>query len=423
MQIKNRDQEINSNSKGSIPEKWEIRKLKDLALDLIGGGTPSTVNPDYWNGNIAWMTSAHITGREVINGQRHISNTGLENSAAQIVPKNNLLVATRVGIGKIAINRIDVAISQDLTGVIIDKNKAVPDFLYWVLLKDERKLKSLAQGSTIKGILREDLGKIALILPPLREQSKIAEILSTVDHAIEKVEEAIEKTQRLKKGLMQELLTKGIGHKEFGHTEIGMIPSGWKVKRIREIVSLCQYGLSIKMTKGGNYPIIKMDDIENGYVVPKKFNYVSVNNETYKKFGLLKGDILFNRTNSYELVGRTGIFLLDGEFVFASYLIRIRAKAEIADPLFLTFYLIFSGDRLRNFATRAVHQANINAASLLRYKVAIPPLDEQKEIVRILVLFNKRLDTLRNKKENLERVKKGLMEDLLTGRRRVKLEA
>ena len=192
---------------GRIPEEWEVVRLGDISLDLIGGGTPSTSNPGYWNGEVAWMTSAHIDDREIKTGQRYITKEGLQNSATSVVPEGNLLVATRVGIGKAAINKIDIAISQDLTGIIINKNRSIPDFVCWFLVNNKNKLKSLAQGSTIKGILREGLGNLRLPLPPLPEQKKIAEILSTVDKRLQLLREKKEKLKRVKKGLMNDLLT------------------------------------------------------------------------------------------------------------------------------------------------------------------------------------------------------------------------
>lgn len=120
---------------GKIPEVWEVVRLGDIADDFIGGGTPSTSNQDYWTGRIAWMTSAHINGRVVSSGQRYITEKGLNESSTHLIPKGNLLVATRVGIGKAAVNSIDVAISQDLTGVIIKKDKASVDYVYWFLIQ------------------------------------------------------------------------------------------------------------------------------------------------------------------------------------------------------------------------------------------------------------------------------------------------
>lgn len=192
---------------GKTPKTWQTVKLEDVSDDFIGGGTPSTSNSEYWNGDIAWMTSAHISERLITAGQKYITKKGVEGSATHIVPKNNLLVATRVGIGKVAINKIDIAISQDLTGVTINKEKALPEFLYWVLRNSRHKLSLLAQGSTIKGILRKDLGRLSIPLPSLPEQKKIDEILSTVDKKLELDREERTRLESVKRGLMDLLLT------------------------------------------------------------------------------------------------------------------------------------------------------------------------------------------------------------------------
>ena len=406
---------------GEIPEGWEVIRLKDVSFGFISGGTPSTKNPAYWNGDIPWMTSAHISGRTVTQGVKCITEEGLKNSATNVVPKSNILIATRVGIGKVAVNLVDMAISQDLTGAVLNHKKVNVDFVYWLLSNYTNKLKSLAQGSTIKGLLRKEIENLKLPLPPLPEQRRIAEILTTADIAIQKVDDAIAKTERLKRGLMQELLTKGIGHKEFKDSEVGRIPRGWEVVRLDDVLELCQYGLSMKMGDGGKYPIVRMDEIENGNVVSEITKYVDLDEKTLRNFKLEKGDILFNRTNSYELVGRTGIFLHAGDYVFASYLIRLRPKHEIVDSLFLTFYLIFSSGRLKQLATRAVHQANINATNLKKFKVSFPEkIEEQRHIAEILSTVDKKLELETKRKEKLERIKKGLMNDLLTGEKRVK---
>jgi len=186
---------------------WKCVTIKEISHDLLGGGTPSTSQTSYWNGKIAWMTSAHISNREITFGQKYISEEGLKNSATKLIPKNNILVATRVGIGKIAINKIEIAISQDLTGILVKSEIILSDYLYWFLLAEKNRLKVLAQGSTIKGILKADLAKLKLPLPPLPEQKKIADILSTADQKLELIRERKSKLNRVKKGLMNDLLS------------------------------------------------------------------------------------------------------------------------------------------------------------------------------------------------------------------------
>ncbi len=194
---------------GRIPKEWEAVSLEDIVTKFISGGTPSTKEPSYWNGEIPWITSAYINGFYVSSGEKYISKAGLENSATNIVPKDNILIATRVGIGKVAVNLIDIAISQDLTGALVRKEKVYPNFLCWSFLSSKvlNVLKSFVRGTTIKGIARSELVKIHLPLPPLHEQKKIAEILSTVDKRLELLRKKREKLERVKKGLMNDLLS------------------------------------------------------------------------------------------------------------------------------------------------------------------------------------------------------------------------
>ena len=139
--------------------------------------------------------------------KKYITEDGMNDTAANLVPKGSLLVATRVSLGNITINNIDMAISQDLTGVVIDKSTADKEFLYWVLLQFSNITKGFGQGTAILGILREDLEHLKVALPPLSEQQNIASILSNVDYQIQKQQEYRSKLETLKKGLMQKLLT------------------------------------------------------------------------------------------------------------------------------------------------------------------------------------------------------------------------
>jgi len=401
---------------GRIPKEWEVERLGN-----ISNQRNEIVQPEQKR-NDKFVGLEHLE-----KGETKIKAYGLASgvisSKFRFVPGDILYGKLRPYLDKAAIADFAGICSTDLVVIDQDKKKVYPNFLIYIIHSPNfiSHAISTTSGTNHPRTSWNAIAKFKLGLPPLPEQKQIAEILSTVDQAIEKIDEAIKKTQRLKNGLMQELLTKGIGHREFKETEIGKIPKEWEVRKLGEVITLCQYGLSSKMSQAGEYPIIKMDDIVNGNVVPDKVKYINLDKKTFENFRLEKGDILFNRTNSYELVGRTGIFLLDGEYVFASYLIRLRPKGEVADSFFLTSYLIFSNETLRRLATRAVHQANINATTLQRVMVLIPPLPEQQKIAEILGAVDGRLELLRKRKERLERIKKGLMNDLLTGRMRVKI--
>ena len=221
---------------GKIPVDWEVVQTKDISKNFFNGGTPDTTNKDYWNGNIPWVTGADFENQKVGNIRRYITNEGVKNSATNVISKGNLLVVTRTGVGKLAIAPFDIAISRDITAVILDQEKALTNYLYWYLNDSKNRLKALIQRTSINGLLRADLESFFVSLPPISEQKKIADILSTVDDVIHKTTQIIEKTKELKNGLRQRLLTRGIGHKKLKKTEIGQIPVDWEVVKLGDTV-------------------------------------------------------------------------------------------------------------------------------------------------------------------------------------------
>jgi type I restriction enzyme S subunit len=200
---------------GQIPEHWEVVRLEELALDFLGGGTPSTNVREYWDGEIPWTTSSIIEEGKVCilkNGQKYITKLGYENSSTQIVPAFNLLVGTRVGVGKVAINEIDIAINQDLTGIIYNREKINLFYFAYILTSPRCQgfFNSYKRGATIKGIPRSDLETMLIPLPPLPEQQEIAEILQTIDQKIEIEKKKKELYEELFKTLLNKIMNQEI---------------------------------------------------------------------------------------------------------------------------------------------------------------------------------------------------------------------
>ena len=410
---------------GKIPKEWKIMKLKQLSSAIYYGVTAKAV--DYNTGLRMLRTTDIKDYKTDWDSLPYCEITSKVNDIKKYLLREGDLIVARAGTVGVSV-LVERDFNDAVFGSYLIKVKPIrklvyPKFLhYYFQSKSYWSHISKAQGSTLKNINLGILRSLSVPLPPLEEQWGVAEVLSSVDEAIEATERLIGRLERLKRGLMQELLTKGIGHREYKQTSIGKIPKQWKIVRLGEVADLFQYGLSVKMYDTGKYPIVKMDSIINGEVKPINIKYVNINEKTFRKYKLEKGDILINRTNSYELVGRTGIFLLNGDYVFASYLIRIRPKKHLVNPRFLTYYLIFSNDRLRQIAARAVSQANINATNLKKFKMALPPLKEQEIITNVLLSYDEWIKLEEKRKEKLERLKRGLMDLLLTGRVRVRIE-
>jgi type I restriction enzyme S subunit len=194
---------------GKVPEEWEVVKLGEVADSFTGGGTPSTDVNEYWSGDIHWTTSKNINSLYLLCGEKKITEKGLRESSTHLIPKYNLIIGTRVGVGKVAINKVDIAISQDLTGVFIDKEKYSLEYLAFLIYTDkvQNYFKECTRGTTIKGIPRDDLKKLPLQIPPLPVQQKIASILSAIDAKIEAEENKKQALEELSKTLLHNLMT------------------------------------------------------------------------------------------------------------------------------------------------------------------------------------------------------------------------
>jgi type I restriction enzyme S subunit len=282
---------------------------------------------------------------------------------------------------------------------------------YW------RQINANKDSNLKKGVNGSVLRTLLLPKPPLDEQRRIAHILTTVQTAIEQQARLIALTRELKRALMRKLFTEGLRGEKQKETEIGLVPDGWDVLPLNELLTQTQYGLSVRGEEAGSYGILRMTNQADGKISTAKMQYVSISKKDYENYRLNHGDILFNRTNSIELVGRTAIFDIDGDYVFASYLIRVRTDQKRLNPFFLNHYLNWdeSQKRLKTIALRAVSQSNISATRLRTFHVPVPTLDEQAEINQSIDVVNKKIGFHQQKKELLEELFRTLLHQLMTG--------
>lgn len=267
--------------------------------------------------------------------------------------------------------------------------------------------KQRAHGSTIKTITKEQLSNFTIPFPELPEQTKIAEILSTVDEKIENIAAQIEQTQQLKKGLMQRLLTKGIGHTKFKDSPLGEIPESWEVVKIEDItVNYDSKRIPIKSDERiklkkifpyyGAQGII--DHIDE-YIFEGKFLLVAEDGENVKS---RKNDIAF---------------IANGKFWVNNHA-HILQTVNGNDIDFLMYYLNYVD--IKEYVT-GMAQPKLNKSALNKIRIPLPYKKEQNEIANALLAIDEKLNISENKKSAYEQLKKGLMQKLLTGRMRVKV--
>jgi len=220
---------------------WSKTTFGDVSTGFLSGGTPDTSQANFWSGDIPWITSKWLGGNlELTSGEKFITTEAVKKSATKIVPKDSIIFATRVGVGKVGINRVDLAINQDLAGVLIDNEKYDIKFIAYQLgiSQIQQYVAMNKRGATIKGITRDCLEKILLNIPPLPEQKKIAHILSTVQRAIEAQERIIQTTIELKRTLMHKLFTEGLRNEPQKETEIGPVPVSWATPTVESVCTI-----------------------------------------------------------------------------------------------------------------------------------------------------------------------------------------
>ena len=152
--------------------KWPMVELGDVCHDIVSGGTPSTKNEEYWKGNIPWIASADIVDLKTARPRKHITEEAIRESTTNLIKKGNVIVVTRVGLGKLFRNDFDVCISQDSQGLIV-KDEVNADYLVYILKDRVKNFKKVSQGSTIQGVTKTQLSEIQIPLPPLEVQREI----------------------------------------------------------------------------------------------------------------------------------------------------------------------------------------------------------------------------------------------------------
>lgn len=292
--------------------------------------------------------------------------------------------------------------------------------------------KDLTSQTSIPHLTQEQLTLLNVPLPPISEQRHIANILNTVDEVIDETKKIINKLQQIKEGLLDKIFTRGIDAngdlrneeehpEEFKGSVLGRIPKSWEVVSLGDVITSSDYGISSTLSVNGQVPVLRMNNLSGGEIDLSDLKYASLS--AVRGLILKPGDVLFNRTNSIEHVGRTGIWRGQHDCAsFASYLVRLNYDSQRLHGEFLNCWLNLPETQrvIREFATPGVHQVNINPTNLRKVIIALPgSLHEQQNIVAIIQAHNARLvqEETFLKKQRL--IKQGLMSDLITGRVRV----
>ncbi len=376
---------------GEIPEEWVTRKFHEI-LATVKGKPPNTLlDYDESEKLLPYLSAEYLRGHYEKAKYCFIE----DDKRITTVDVDDIIVIWDGNAGEF-FSGMKGILSSTMAKLIFKDERISREFIYYFLKKCEGKLKNTTKGSTIPHLDGNILSNLDILLPTLQEQQKIAEILTTAEDAIQKVNEQITLTEQLKKGLMQKLLTKGIGHTKFKKTEIGEIPEEWGIKPLKSVANV-EYGKANPKTKG-TIPLVGSSGT---------FDYVAE--------PLIKTHTI--------VIGRKGTAGALWEINTASWPSDTSFYLEYKEKLVQKFLFEFmnlnrlSGDKAKTTLP------SLQRTDVESFLLAIPPLHEQQKIAKILNTADRKLELLRNKKEQAEHMKKGLMQSLLTGQVRVKINS
>ncbi|MBS1491423.1 MAG: restriction endonuclease subunit S [Bacteroidetes bacterium] len=353
--------------------KWV--KLGDV-LKITSGGTPLTSKREYYdNGTVHWVKTGDLKQQYLSDTPERITQLGLENSSAKIFPINTVLIAMYgATIGNASILKVTAATNQACAALLPNEN-INEEYLYFYLRTIKQKLIDQGVGGGQPNISATILKQTNFPLIPLEDQIYIANILSKAEALISQRKESIRLLDEFLKSTFLEMFGDPSGNKK-------KFPIG----KIRDVVSEVKYGTSKPAEESGAYPYLRMNNITSeGYWDFTSLKHINIEDSEREKYIVRKGDLVFNRTNSKELVGKTGVFNSESEMVIAGYLIRVRTNGK-ANPWYLWGYLnsIHGKKTLLGMCKSIVGMANINAQELQDIRIIIPPIKLQTQFAHIV---------------------------------------
>jgi len=417
---------------GRIPKEWEVARIRDVAKNVIDSPhrMPKRTSKGYPFVSVNYVLqfsdyNFYIDPNR--EGLEHIPKEEYEEFRKRFDTESGDIIYTKWGTPGVAklVNTSEKFIGSCSVALIKPKrNMVLPLFLVYSLnsLTVRSQILPYSHTSTRTEIHIGHIKRIKIPLPPLKEQQKIAHVLMSIDKAIEAVNETIAKAERIKKGLMQELLTKGIGHKEFKDTEIGRIPKEWEVVELEKI-TLPTENIDPTKEHRKEFKYVDISSIDNSANKIIGWNLINSKNAPSRARKLIKaGDIIFATTRPYLKNIAIVPEELDEQICSTGFCV-IRPNKDFAITEWIYYNVLMERFVLKVSAKmRGSSYPAVSDDDVLNEKIPLPPtLEEQQRIIEILSKWDEVIELKRKKKEKLERMKKKVMDLLLTGKVRVRV--
>lgn len=402
-----------------IPKEWDIQPLSEIAT-VTSGGTPSRTKPEYWqNGTVPWIRTTEVQNC-VLNPEdvkEYISEQGLKNSSAKLVPAGTILLAM-IGQGKtrgqVALLKFEASTNQNAATIVFNKDQE-PEFHFNFLLgqyKNIRGMSNSAGQSNLSGAL---VKAIKVPVPPLPEQKKIAQILSIWDKAITTTEQLLANSQQQKKALMQQLLT---GKKRLLDNSGSRFSGEFKRYQFSEVLEVDVKSISSKTPDNFEFNYISLSDVERG-VINKKLDRHSYKSAPSRARRVVSEKDILLATVRPNLQAFAQITKENTTCIASTGFSVLTAKDDTCSDYVYQYLFSAHITGQINALVVGTNYPAINSSDVLGLNIYCPKLEEQQKIASVLSSIDQEIDSLQKKIEALKQEKKAMMQQLLTGKRRV----
>ena len=341
-------------------------KLKDVCTINMGQSPSSDSYNENGHGVPFFQGNADF-------GERYPVTRKWCSTPTKMAAPEDILISVRAPIGAMNYAKEECCIGRGLAALTPNREKVAPEYIFWLLKGKNEELNCKGTGSTFKAIGRNILEETLVPNISLEKQTECAIILEKTYRVILSRKQQLQKLDELVKARFVEM---------FGAYPLN--PMGWKKGTIRDVVADVRYGSSRPAVDGGKYPYLRMNNITYGGELDlSDVKRIDVPENELGKCTVRRGDVLFNRTNSKELVGKTCVYDRDEMMVLAGFVIRVRVN-DLVLPEFLSAFLNtdFSKRTLLGMCKAAIGQANINAQEMQNIGIYIPPIELQREFVQ-----------------------------------------
>ncbi len=392
-----------------IPEGWKLSTIEEISK-VASGGTPSRKNQDYWGGSIPWVTTAEVKFGVIFDSSEKITELGLNNSSAKIFPIDTILMAmygqgkTR---GQVAKLGIEATTNQACAAIMLREEYDV-DFYFQFLMSRYEHIRDMSNSGGQENLSAGIVKSIQVTVPPLLEQREISKVLSVWDKAIATTEKLLANSQKNKKGLMQQLLT--------GKKRLPKFDGGWKEIRLKDVLTEEK-----ERNKDNSFDRVLSVTNHSGFVLPEDQFSKRIASDNVTNYKVVrKGQFGYNpsriNVGSFARLDDYDVGLLSPMYVIFSI------KTEILDSgYFLTWMSSNEAKQRIGSSTQGSVRNSVGFDALCSIPIKLPSLEEQQHISSLFCICDEEIKLLQERLNFFNQEKQALLQQLLTGKRRVKL--